>query len=91
MPFEEPELEPDAMHLVFRMSPVAGGAPANGSAFGEWTITIDRTAIPADLRRRQSDGTSVVERIGGNDHYILDPDRFENLQLVLIHRGFLRA
>jgi hypothetical protein len=79
------------MNLVFRLSPVAGGAPANGSAFGEWTITIDRTAIPAELRRRQSDGTSVVERIGGNNHYVLDPDRFENLQLVLIHRGFLRA
>ncbi len=81
----------DAINLVYRLSAVAGGAPANGSAFGDWTLTVDRQTIPSELRRKRPDGTSIAESIGGQNHYLLDADRFQNVQLVLIHSGLLRA
>jgi hypothetical protein len=81
----------DVLNLAFRLSTVARGVPANGSAFGEWRLTVDRRTIPPELRRQRPDGTNISEDIGGAGHYLLDPDKLKNLELVLVHTGVLRA
>jgi hypothetical protein len=81
----------DAIAFVFKESTVMQAAPANGGAFGEWRIAIDRSKIPNELKRRGVDGAPLVESIQGTDHFLLDSDKVKNLVLVLSYVGLLRT
>jgi hypothetical protein len=46
--------------------------------------------IPSKLRKKNDDGSDVVETINGIDHYFLDPKLIKNIGLILLFQGDLQ-
>jgi hypothetical protein len=58
-----------------------------GDAIGEWIISVDRTAIPQDLRKVKEDGSFEGETVDGVTYFYLDPTKLKNIGIVLSYEG----
>ena len=51
-------------------------------------IEVDReTGIPANLRKKEPDGSDAQEMIDGHPHFHLDPEKIRNIGLIVVYEG----